>query len=250
MTQPVPEDVTEHLRGRGHLTAADYNSEDRVYRCGPVLVKVKTFHEPPAEHGEEILRLSGSVVGEDGKALTRDDGKLAIYKYGRHLTVHAYAPTDIARDLERERLNCVTDTVTAHDHYNQVRGLSGVATVERPQAEAPQIPPEAHAHRRGAARRALKLPAPLSPDEDPELEPIPAAIAEPADARHPSGRRHLLHPGLVVDGAGVARHVSAKALAAARGLKLSACIVYNPEREPGYYAGLTSVYPGAADLPA
>lgn len=123
----VPEDITDALRADGHLTGPDWNPEDRVYAHGDDRVKVKTWHDAKASgHGREVYRFSGSIVGPDGKAIRRDNGEPAVQDRGHSLTVHADSETNLIRDIERERFECVRITVRAEALYRQAGALTGV----------------------------------------------------------------------------------------------------------------------------
>lgn len=134
----VPVDVTDQLRAAGYLTGPDFNDHDRVYELDGVRVKVKTFREvvtqpaPSPVPGVEALptlvdvfRFSGSEVGEDGKALTRD-GRPAICLQPDHLTVQADAEVDLVREVELKRFECVRRVVRWTKNHRAALGLTGV----------------------------------------------------------------------------------------------------------------------------
>jgi len=116
----APEDVTADF--------SDLAPEDRVYRCpsSGYLVKVKVVvPEPvkidsaaaPTSLGHELFELSGSIVGQDGKCLRRNDGSLAVHKLKQTHHLMSDAAADPVVGVERARIACVVLTVRAERHH-------------------------------------------------------------------------------------------------------------------------------------
>lgn len=113
---------------------ADLNPEDAIYETDEgYLVKVKTiWDDTPVEpdpmlavgsqHGAERFLVTGSIVGADGKALRRDDGRHAVHDLKRSHVHNADRLEDPSVGLEFARLKCVEDTVRAEKHYQMLRG--------------------------------------------------------------------------------------------------------------------------------
>lgn len=127
---PLPIDVTDELRRAGHLTGADRNDEDRVYRFEDLLVKVKTWRDTKASSLTSVVyRVSGSIVGEDGKALRDTGGKPMVQAQPRTLIVYPETPTDFIVDVERERFACVRESVAGYRNALQGSALTGVGVL-------------------------------------------------------------------------------------------------------------------------
>lgn len=132
----------------------DLAPEDTIYETPDgYLIKVKTLWDDEvvlsdprlarrSTHGAECFRVTGAIVGADGKALRRDCGQHAVHDLKRTHTHHADKFEDPTIGLERARLKCVEDTVRAEKHYQMLRGgySPGVVTIssqaERKAAEA------------------------------------------------------------------------------------------------------------------
>lgn len=127
MTEPV--DISDEL--------ADLNVEDRVYRVGDAVVKVKTWHDAThSEHGREVFRASGSFCGPDGKALLRN-GKPRVHSFRRHLVIHSDSDVDLGAEIEAMRLAVIADTLRAERHFTAVESAVGVGTLNaEPEPEA------------------------------------------------------------------------------------------------------------------
>lgn len=139
---------------------ADLAPEDAIYETADgYLVKVKTlWDDTPIEddpelvrasvHGVERFRVTGSVVGADGKALRRECGKHAIFNLGQSHSHHADRLENPTAGLELARLRCVAATVRAEKHYQMLHGgyAPGIARISdqaaRKAAEAAVSGPE------------------------------------------------------------------------------------------------------------
>jgi hypothetical protein len=115
----------------------DLNPEDNVYLTTRALkVKVKTFHDmDQSEMGNEILHVIGAVVGDDGKVLQLENGKLAVFNlYRRHhiLAGRLSSASELSEHIERARLLAVQDTENAWENYSllHMRALSGVVSLK------------------------------------------------------------------------------------------------------------------------
>lgn len=121
-------DVTEELRAQGHLVGVDFNNEDRVYRMEGRLLKVKTFHDQTASApGLEILRVSVSEAGEDGKALRRPNGQPAILVDRFPVTIASQAEINLPTVLEQVRQQACEVADRAARNYEALQGVTGVA---------------------------------------------------------------------------------------------------------------------------
>lgn len=248
-------DVTADLHAAGHLTGDDFNPRDRVFRCGDELVKVKTEYVDhslplpmdvagrPAAHIVRVFHFSGSEVGEDGKAKLTADGAPRIWAMGDHLTVHPYEPSDWKALVADKQRICAWWTIVAARNAAEADELPGVAARALPAALAvAQLVEPAVAL---AAIEPAAAPVTVDVDVDPALLTEPAEDPAPAAApRHPSGRRYLVHPGMVVRGH-AAVFVTAAEIAEANGLSPAQYIVFQPDRPATYYDGLTPLYPAA-----
>lgn len=125
----------------------DLAPEDRVYRdASGYLVKVKVIlSDETSRMGAEVFQVTGAIIGADGKALRREDGKLAVYDRGRTHHQLSHAMSDPVVGLEAARLACVDDTVRAERHHQMIKaaaqsGEAGVVTArmqaDRKAAEA------------------------------------------------------------------------------------------------------------------
>lgn len=139
---------------------ADLAPEDAIYETADgYLVKVKTLwddtsiEDDPAlvrasVHGAERFRVTGSIVGSDGKALRRECGKHAIFDLGQSHSHHADRLENPTAGLELARLRCVAATVRAEKHYQMLHGgyAPGIARISdqaaRKAAEAAVSGPE------------------------------------------------------------------------------------------------------------
>lgn len=122
----VPEDVTDAMRAAGHLSGDDWNPEDTVWLHDGVRVKVKTFWDPNSAVGFDVYRISGSIVGEDGKAMLGANGAPLVFPFGRHLTWQADADGDLAAAILNQRIECVTSTARAFRNTEAGRAIPGV----------------------------------------------------------------------------------------------------------------------------
>jgi hypothetical protein len=135
----APEDVTDMIRAAGHLIGDHHNDEDRVYSYRGLLIKVKTWHEVhqipitlptdmTAHHTAEVFRFSGSVVGDDGKAipLISHPDHLAVFVLGRCLTLGTDQDADLVKEIELGRWGCVEDTFRSFSNHRAAQALTGV----------------------------------------------------------------------------------------------------------------------------
>jgi len=123
---PTPVDITESI--------ADLAPEDRVFLTADgwrIKVKVVLSDETSAI-GAGVFQLSGSIVGEDGKALLRSGGAPAVHSLGRTHHQLSHKMSDPVMGLHAARLECVAETITAEKHRDlikaTVKGEAGVAT--------------------------------------------------------------------------------------------------------------------------
>lgn len=120
-------DITDDLRSQGHLTGEDWNAEDRIYRLGERVLKVKTFHDLAASRlGHEVLRISVSDADETGKARRRPDGAPAILVQGFPVTIASFSEVDLGAVLEQARQGAVE---IADRAARQAEGLARAAGV-------------------------------------------------------------------------------------------------------------------------
>jgi hypothetical protein len=122
---------------------SDLAPEDAIYETADgYLVKVKTLwddtsiEDDPALaraslHGAEKFRVTGAIVGADGKALRRECGQHAVYNLGQTHTHHADRLENPTAGLELARLRCVAATVRAEKHYQMLHGgyAPGIARI-------------------------------------------------------------------------------------------------------------------------
>ena len=121
----VPVDITDALRAAGH----DINTEDRVYELGDHKVKVRTIHDDQASQiGQEVFRFTGSLVGDDGKALQADTGAFQIQADGYQEVFMSHSPADFVSAIERARFVMVERTIQGAQHRAAASALTGIAT--------------------------------------------------------------------------------------------------------------------------
>lgn len=110
---------------------SDLNPEDQIYRSEDgYLVKVKVLWADESLHGAEVFHVTGSIVGDDGKAKLRDNGKPAVHYLGRKHYLQSDAMADPTVGLERARIECVAETIRAEKHHAILRG-QGVGMVSQ-----------------------------------------------------------------------------------------------------------------------
>lgn len=122
----APTDVTESI--------PDLAPEDRVFLTAEgYRVKVKAvLSDETSPIGAFVFMLSGSIVGEDGKALRRSSGSPAVHDLRRTHHQMSDAMSDPVIGLTAARLSCVADTVRAEKHRDLIKaavtGGAGLAT--------------------------------------------------------------------------------------------------------------------------
>lgn len=140
------QDITEQLSG--------LSQEDRVYRTASgFVVKVKALldTEYGGQHGNVArVWLSGSICGEDGKALRREDDRPAVWNLLRSHHFLAHGEDDAEGSLNMARAMCAADTVRAEKTHRVLNShtegaKAGLVTLaqhqQRKAAEAAQEKP-------------------------------------------------------------------------------------------------------------
>jgi len=146
MHQPL--NVTDRLRGAGFLVGDDENPEDSVYEVvengETYLVKVKAWHDKAAGGlGRQVIRLTGAMVGPDGKALrapVTDAPLVSEFEVQVVAMTEAVGvdETTLIRDVETSRMGVATSTVRAFRLRNVVDVVPGVGVLAP--AAAPPAP--------------------------------------------------------------------------------------------------------------
>ena len=164
----VPVDITDALRAAGH----DINTEDRVYELGDHKVKVRTIHDDQASQiGQEVFRFTGSLVGDDGKALQADTGAFQIQADGYQEVFMSHSPVDFVSSIERARFVMVERTILGAKNRTAARALTGV--VSRSEIVARKgVDPFLTVH----TAAALVGQGPLSAAEEAPAGPFPISV--------------------------------------------------------------------------
>ena len=121
--EPRPEDVTDSFED-DTLDKGKY----RIYLTAKGrMIKVMTLMRPRSALepvGRVMLQITGSDVGEDGKAI--DHGNGLLISEAHLVTLQSDGPVDIAAAIEEARLFCVSKTEKAVDNLFAVAKLPGV----------------------------------------------------------------------------------------------------------------------------
>jgi hypothetical protein len=123
-------DITESLRKDGFLIGEHYNDHDTVWQWRGTMVKVKTFFDTESPMGFAAYRMTGSIVGEDGKALRNDLGEPFIYQLGFVFTLQANEDIDENVELAKARARLVMETARAHHQLRRAPSLRGVGVMQ------------------------------------------------------------------------------------------------------------------------
>ena len=131
-TPPPADNISKQL--------VDLAPEDQVYRTSEgYVVKVKTLlDEQQSSRSTPVFRLTGSICGNDGKALRLQDSRFAIYDLAQTAHLNADRLGDPLAGLEDARLRCVAAPVLAEKTRQiidwQLGRGAGIATVASRQA--------------------------------------------------------------------------------------------------------------------
>jgi hypothetical protein len=125
------EDVTEQF--------TDLNAEDRIVRAANgTLIKIKTLHDPESSRfGQLVFRMSGAIVGPDGKALSPKH----VHEEGHTFMWSSDDPeANMAEGHEREIATIVRRTLQAHRRMLEHPTIKGIGSLQDFKARNPNAP--------------------------------------------------------------------------------------------------------------
>ena len=110
-----------------------FNAEDRAYRIGDQVVKVKTWHDPAiSQLGREGFRMTAALCDATGAALRDARGEPQVvraeYQYYAGVEAAEIEGFDPVQKLEEARRDCARSALAAQRNRDALLAAPGVAS--------------------------------------------------------------------------------------------------------------------------